>query len=524
MERQGSDEPRKGTGASPQEMLRLLVDQMPAVVWTTDLDLRFLSSAGGGLSALGLRRDEIVGVSLFDYFRTKDPELVPIAAHRRAAAGESVTYQLRWADRTYSSHLAPLRGEDGAIRGVIGVAFDVTELERAREGLERSLALLRTTLDSTADGILVVDENGHIVNYNRQFETMWNIPAELIAKGDQSEVMAYVLDQLEDPGSFVKRTMGIYAHPQNESLDTIRFKDGRFFERYSPGAIAGPSKTRVWSFRDITDRVRVDEERSRSLSLLEATLESTADGVLVVDREGRVVRHNRKFVEMWHLPEKLVDAADDARLLSFVLDQLKNPDGFLRKVKDLYDHPDSQSFDWLEFKDGRCFERYSQPQRVGGAIVGRVWSFRDVTDRSRMEEKLRQQARTFEHMFDAVVMTDTSARIVDCNPAAEKMFGYTREALVGKSPEALLSPAEEKDLTARILEGVRRTGQWSGSVRFRRKDGARGTAEAIAVAHSDEWGRMTAVIFIFRDVTSRKELERRLAELSGAEDSGLGRG
>jgi PAS domain S-box-containing protein len=507
-------------------MLRLLADQMPAIVWTTDLDLRFQSSFGGGLAALGLRADEVAGVSLFDYLRTTDPEMDAIVAHRRAAGGESAEYEMQWADRTYSTHVEPLRGLGGAIEGVIGLAFDVTDRERAKEGLERTLALLRATLDSTADGILVVDEAGKIVTYNARFVAMWGIPDTVVASRNDDQALAFVLDQLVDPGLFVTRTMDVYAHPRSETMDVLHFKDGRVFERYSPASrgLSSPNRTRVWSFRNITERVRAEEDRSRSLSLVEAALESTADGILVVDREGQIVRHNRKFGEMWRVPDSLFASADDAKLLAFVIHQLKNPDAFLRKVKDLYDHPESQSFDWLEFTDGRVFERYSQPQRVGGTIIGRVWSFRDVTDRARMEEILRRQARTFEHMFDAVIVTDVSGRIVDCNPAAEKMFGHSRETLVGKSPETLLSPAEDQQLTGKMLDAIQKVGRWVGQVRFRRKDGARGTSQTTVVPHSDEYGRTTAAIFIHRDITERKELERRLADLQGFDDTGIGRG
>jgi len=403
---------------------------------------------------------------------------------------------------------------------------NLSELRHAQEDLRRSLSLLRATLDSTADGILVVDENGKILTYNRRFVEMWRIPDDLVSAGNDNEALAFVLDQLEEPGLFVTRTMGHYAHPESESYDVLRFKDGRIFERYSPprNDRSELSRGRVWSFRDITDRVRADEERNKSMSLLEATIESTADGLLVVDVDGKIVSYNRKFVEMWRIPDPIVAARDDQRAISYVVDQLKSPEAFLKKVRDLYGHPESQSFDWLEFKDGRIFERYSQPHRVGGRTVGRVWSFRDVTDRVRMEEILRRQARTFEHMFDGVIVTDLSGRVIDCNPGAEKMFGHEKEALVGNSNETLLSPAEDRDLTQRILDGMRKTGRWAGKIRFRRKDGVRGTCDTVVVPHTDEYGRTCAAIFIHRDITDRTELERQLQELQGYDDSGLGRG
>ncbi len=522
---ENSEAPPGASGRDRQEMLKLLADQMPVVIWTTDRDLRFVSSMGGGLASLGFLPGQLAGMSLFEYFGTKDPEFTPIVAHRRALAGESVSYELAWEAQVYSSQVRPLRGEDGEIAGVVGVALDVTDRDRAEKELKRSVALLRSTLDSTEDGILVVDDAGKIVTYNRRFVDMWAIPEDLVQAGDDDKAIAFVLDQLVDPGLMVTRTMDHYAHLDTETYDLLKFKDGRVFERFSPARSgSGAERIRVWSFRDITERIRRDEERSRSLSLLEATLESTADGLLVVDTEGRIVSYNRKFIEMWRIPESIAASGDDSRALAFVLDQLKAPDTFLKKVRDLYGHPDSQSFDWLEFHDGRVFERYSQPQRVGGATIGRVWSFRDVSDRLRMEEILRRQARTFEHMFDAVIVTDLSGRILDCNPGAEKMFGYPREGLVGKNPEILLSPAEERDKTAKMLDAMRQTGRWNGPVRFRRKDGARGTSETVVVPHSDEYGRLTAAIFIHRDVTAVKELERQLHEIQGSEDSGMGRG
>ncbi|HYA69387.1 MAG TPA: EAL domain-containing protein, partial [Acidimicrobiales bacterium] len=119
---------------------------------------------------------------------------------------------------------------------------------------------------------------------------------------------------------------------------------------------------------------------------------STADGILVVDVAGRITGCNRRFVEMWRIPDGLmVSGADDAAL-AFVLDQLIQPEAFVAKVTELFAQPDVESDDILAFKDGRVFERHSTPQRVEGEVVGRVWTFSDVTERKRLESELTYQA------------------------------------------------------------------------------------------------------------------------------------
>src|SRR5215475_12829984 len=96
--------------------------------------------------------------------------------------------------------------------------------------------LLRVVLDAASDGILVVDENGRIVTWNRRFMEMLRIPDDILRTGDDSNALAFVLDQLKDAAQFVTRTMELYADPRQESYDVLEFKDGRVFERYSPAA------------------------------------------------------------------------------------------------------------------------------------------------------------------------------------------------------------------------------------------------------------------------------------------------
>ena len=148
----------------------------------------------------------------------------------------------------------------------------------------------------------------------------------------------------------------------------------------------------VVSAHDISARALAERELRNALSLLTATLESTADGILVVDTDGRITSVNSRFAQMWHLPASVLDSRDDGAAIAFVLDQLTDPEAFQAKVEELYALPEAESHDTLEFKDGRVFERYSKPQRVDGAVVGRVWSFRDVTERKRLEQRLSHQA------------------------------------------------------------------------------------------------------------------------------------
>ena len=143
---------------------------------------------------------------------------------------------------------------------------------------------------------------------------------------------------------------------------------------------------------DISDRVAAVTDLRETNSVLAATLESTADGILVVDGAGRITSWNSRFVEMWRISTNLLTERDDNRALASVLEQLRDPGAFVAKVQELYEEPEAHSHDLLEFNDGRVFERDSLPQRIDGAVVGRVWSFRDITEHRRLQNELTHQA------------------------------------------------------------------------------------------------------------------------------------
>ncbi len=143
---------------------------------------------------------------------------------------------------------------------------------------------------------------------------------------------------------------------------------------------------------DVSERTATEEDLRDMLSLLNATLDSTADGILVVDLSGHITSFNARFVDMWAVPLDIVASGIGEQVLQHASRQLADPTAFAQKVRELHAEPETESFDILVFADGRILERYSTPQRVGGEVVGRVWSFHDVTRQKQLERELEHQA------------------------------------------------------------------------------------------------------------------------------------
>jgi PAS domain S-box-containing protein len=183
---------------------------------------------------------------------------------------------------------------------------------------------------------------------------------------------------------------------------------------------------------DITQRREAQHQANRSLSLLRATLESTADGILVVDVTGKSLSFNQKMSDMWGIPAEIFASGDDERAINAALAKLSHPEDFMAKVVELYSNPELASYDVLELKDGRIFERYSQPQRIDDVAIGRVWSFRDVTARRRAEEQGRALEREQAARAEAENSQKRTALLAEASRVLSTSFDYqtTLAALV----------------------------------------------------------------------------------------------
>jgi len=255
----------------------------------------------------------------------------------------------------------------------------------------------------------------------------------------------------------------------------------------------------------------------RTRPLLYSPDESAANGILVVDTNDTVVTYNADFLRMWGVSESLAGQGDMQALLDFMLDQLQDPDEFMKTIRHVYDYPGEESFDVVLLEDGRAFERYSQPQRIGNEIVGRVWSFQDITVRILTEHALEHRRSEFEAIFssiaDAALFVNMKRHIVAVNPAFTRTFGYTLGQLKGKTIRRLFAvDADYDEAENRHFRVYAADDRTAFACAYRRMDGTTFAGETTGTRVIDEQLGFIGFLLIFRDVTERQQIEEALRD------------
>ena len=188
---------------------------------------------------------------------------------------------------------------------------------------------------------------------------------------------------------------------------------------------------------DINHLKKTKADLSYSLSLLNASLESTEDGILITDSKAHITKWNQRFLEIWDLSEEFMVSTRDVKFLPDVNDKVVNPEKFYQTINEIRQNQEKITFDIIEFVNGTVIERYSFPQKIENKIVGRVWRYRDITQKKKSELLLKESEERYRVMFtkaiDSYSILDGD-KIIDTNKATLKMLGVSREWLLGKSP------------------------------------------------------------------------------------------
>jgi PAS domain S-box-containing protein len=271
---------------------------------------------------------------------------------------------------------------------------------------------------------------------------------------------------------------------------------------------------------EVTARKEAELELRSKSALLEAQLDSTIDGILVVGTDGRRILQNQRFLDMFRIPPALINKNEDGAL-EWVLGLMKKRDSFLAKIEYLNSHAEEKSRDEIEFLDGTIFDRYSAPVRdKQDKYHGRIWTFRDITMRRRNEDMLRTLSTVVEQSPVAVVITDPRGKISYVNRKFTESTGYSLEEMLGKNPRILNSGYSPRETYITLWKTVLAGKEWQGEFRNLKKNGEVFWESAVISPIVDENGKITHLVGMKQDITEQRAMESELRQAQKLEGIG----
>ncbi len=325
---------------------------------------------------------------------------------------------------------------------------------------DSELPRLRQAVDASGEVIFMTDRTGVFTFVNRQFEQLYGHAATDVVGRSTPRILKSGTVSPEEYQVFWRRLLDGHTI---ENIIVNRTKDDRLLdieETVSP--IRNDAQTIVGFLaiqRDITARKRAEDELRFQQAVMATERELTLDGILVVDADSHVLSYNRRFAEMWGVSGDILHTMADTVLLQAVRHLIKHPDQFMEHVRQLYDRHDEVSHDEVDLTDGRVFERYSAPmQEPTGRYYGRVWYFRDVTERKRAEAALRlerDRAARYLNVADVILLAlDRDGRITMINRKGCSMLGWSESELLGRNWIETCLPARVRDAVAERLRNL----------------------------------------------------------------------
>ena len=401
-------------------------------------------------------------------------------------------------------------------------ARDLVKQKKAKDTLHFSGAVLAQILDRADEAIISIDEAQVISRFNKG--------AAIIFGYSQDEIIGQSLDLLI-PDRFVeahRRHIVQFADSPGSSRPMAqrgrvsgRRKDGSEFPAeasISKLEVAGKRTFTVF-LRDVTERWNLEQELERKNSILSTQKEASLDAILLVDEDGKIISFNQRFVDLWTIPDAVIESQSDTRAIQSVLDKLEEPQEFLERVKYLYEHKGEKSQDVIRTKDGRTIDRFTSPVfGPEGKYFGRIWYFRDITERQRAEDALRRtvtelsEAQRVAHVgswrldltTNQVVWSEELYRMLHLEPESTPP-PYTEH-------QRLFAPESWEQLNAALLR-TRETGvPYELELEMIRTDGSRGWMLARGEPLRDEANRIVALRGTAQDITDRKRAEQNLQQ------------
>jgi PAS domain S-box-containing protein len=403
----------------------------------------------------------------------------------------------------------------GGKKVLIESFIDITERKQMEERIADMARFHEGVIGNANVWLTVLDATGKILVWNRAAETISGYHAdEVIGKKDIWRALYPDKDYRRKITSAITRIIAERNYLENFESE-VKTKDGgtRIMSWNTRGVTdaKGKDEQYITIGLDITERKQAEEKLKFSNVILSTEQDVSIDGILVVDESGKIISFNRRFIEIWGIPQDVVASRSDERALQSVIDKLADPEEFLARVNYLYANRDEKSREEIALKDGRVLDRYSVPMSGSdGKYYGRVWNFRDITEQKRVEGVMRESEERYRTLAEAspdqifIVGRDDTMKYV--NAASLKLFRLPYDQVVG-TPRKNLFPPDIADAQGILLKKVFETGETlktEEKIQF-------GTQElwidTSSVPLKDEAGNVTAVLGIAHDISDRKKAE-----------------
>lgn len=362
-----------------------IISTMRDLLLVSDRDGRIRFANNAACAFLGYSREDIVGLHLQDLLVPTD-EVQP-ALNGKWVRDREYIFRTRMGqpiELTLSHSPVTHQGE---VTGAVIIGRDLRERKRYEWEARRAVTLLQSTLDSTADGILVIGQDGRVLTWNQRFADLWGIPAELLENEEDQHLIEHLVDQLIDPAEFLRSLAALHEHPEVESMDMLEFKDGRRLEQYSIGRYLDNQPVRVWSFRDVTARQAAETALRESETRYRQLFEQNAAGVCLATIGGHIINCNATFAAMVGYP--VGDLANrDLR------DVFERPSAVDDIRKHLETNATISGFEIeMRRRDGEPVSALANLSLLGQGESGLVhMTAVDISDRKRAEEQIEFQA------------------------------------------------------------------------------------------------------------------------------------
>ncbi len=270
----------------------------------------------------------------------------------------------------------------------------------------------------------------------------------------------------------------------------------------------------VVAIRDHTDQRQVESELEKLIAELRATLESTADGILVTDLDGSIRSYNHLFARLWSLPEELLTQRNDNAVYAWMDNCIVDASHYNERLASIRRSPLLEATDVLVLHSGKVLERVTLPQYARGRPIGRVYSFRDISQKLADQARLQLASKVFEASADAIFITNELQEIITVNPSFERLTQFSEPEMMGLSIRDFLLDQWDDNMVAAIMFDIDEHGFWEGEIWNRRKDGHAYLCMISLVAVQNEDGETIHIIGFFKDRTESYNAKQKIEELA----------